>query len=308
MKLMSVPGYQEFMYPFLKNLEDGEEHTLRELYQTLADYFNLNENEREKMLPSGNQLVLHNRIGWARTYLKKAGLLESVRRATFVITKDGEKVLSDSSITKIDNKFLMNYQSFRDFKNPVKNEEDESRISLITDPNLDKTPKEILEDNYKLLKEETKDELLAKILECSPAFFERLVVKLFVAMGYGGSVEDAGRAIGKSGDEGIDGIIKEDALGLDMIYIQAKRWKNSVHRPEIQKFVGSLEGQRAKKGIFITTSEFSSGAKEYIRYIDKKIVLVDGSQLTDLMFKYDIGVSNEEVYITKQIDLDYFEQ
>nr|WP_196796883.1 restriction endonuclease [Sporosarcina sp. P33] len=305
---MSMPGYQEFMYPFLKCLADREEHTLQEMYQTLADHFNLNEKEKEAMLPSGNQLVFHNRIGWARTYLKKAGLLENVRRATFVITEDGEKVLSDPSITKIDNRFLMRYETFRKFKSPKEDQGETSLDPDVIDPDNDKTPREILEDSYKLLKEETKDELLAKILECSPLFFERLVVKLFVAMGYGGSVEDAGRAIGKSGDEGIDGIIKEDTLGLDMIYIQAKRWQNSVHRPEIQKFVGSLEGQRAKKGIFITTSEFSKGAREYIRFIDKKIVLIDGSQLTDLMFTYDIGVSNQETYITKQIDLDYFEQ
>ncbi|WP_039042922.1 restriction endonuclease [Sporosarcina sp. ZBG7A] len=301
---MTVPGYQDFMYPFLEILSDGEEHTLQEMYVKLADHFSLDDQARELMLPSGNQLVLHNRIGWARTYLKKGELIRTVRRATFVITDKGKIVLADPAIDRIDNNFLMKYETFRAFKNPADSPKDVKPPNNIEE----KTPRELLEDNYKLLKEETQDDLLAKVFECSPEFFERLVVKLFVAMGYGGSVEDAGKAMGKSGDEGIDGIIKEDPLGLDMIYVQAKRWKNTVHRPEIQKFVGSLEGFRAKKGIFITTSSFSTGAEEYIRYIDKKIILIDGSRLAELMFTYDVGVSHEQTYITKQIDLDFFDQ
>ncbi|MFS0576245.1 restriction endonuclease [Sporosarcina sp. 179-K 3D1 HS] len=303
---MAIPGYQDFMYPFLAQLDDGEECTLQEMYQTLGDYFNLTESDREELLPSGNQRVFHNRIGWARTYLKKAGLIDNVRRGIFKITEEGKSVLSDPSISRIDNSFLMRYKRFRIFKG-VGIKDNPHTVIIEDSTNMEKTPRELLDENYKLLKEETTSELLTKILENNPSFFEKLVVDLLVAMGYGGSVSDAGRAIGRSGDEGIDGIIKEDVLGLDMIYIQAKRWRNTVSRPEIQKFVGSLEGQRAKKGIFITTSDFSDGAHDYAGKIDKKIILIDGRRLTDLMFKYDVGVSKEEIFVTKKIDLDYFE-
>ncbi|MFS0662134.1 restriction endonuclease [Niallia alba] len=294
------------MYPFLKQLEDKKEYKLKEMYTLLANYFKLTEEDIEELLPSGKQTILHNRIGWARTYLSKAGLIKVVKRAVFKITDDGMKVLADPSITKIDKKFLCKYPSFNDFIN--KNEgEKEIPVKYI---NGEQTPLEIIGYNYNVLKNDMQDLLLEKILDCSPSFFERLIVELIVAMGYGGSVKDAGKAIGKSGDEGIDGIIKEDILGLDMIYLQAKRWKvdSTISRPEIQKFVGSLVGKKASKGIFITSSRFSKEARNYVDSIDKRVILIDGQELTDLMFKYNIGVANEEVYIIKKLDLDFFEE
>lgn len=299
---MAIPGYQEFMYPFLNMLEDGQEHSLRESYIRLADEFNLTEQEREEMLPSGKQRILHNRVEWTRTYLKKAGLLNTIRPGVFVITELGKELLADPSITEIDNAFLMQFSEFRQFKNKG-NGQKELVISPIA---IERTPLEEIESNYKVLKEEAKGDLLDKVKSGTPLFFEKLVVDLLVAMGYGGSMKDAGQAIGRSGDEGIDGIIKEDVLGLDMIYLQAKRWENTVTRPEIQKFAGSLDGQRARKGVFITTSSFSDGAKDFVRMIDKKIILIDGDTLMEYMFTYNIGVSHEETFVIKKVDEDYF--
>ncbi len=303
---MAIPGYQDFMYPFLKQLEDGNEYKLQELYVLLAKHFHLNDKDIVELLPSGKQTILHNRIGWARTYLSKTGLIKVVRRAVFKITDEGLRVLADKSVTRIDNKFLSKYQTFNDFVNKGVN--DKPIIDI--DGGDEHTPLEIIEHNYNILKNEIQDLLLEKILECSPSFFERLIIELIVAMGYGGSEKDAGQAIGKSGDEGIDGIIKEDVLGLDMIYLQAKRWKeeSTISRPEIQKFVGSLVGKKASKGIFITTTKFSKEARNYADSIDKRVILIDGQELTDLMFKYNIGVSNEDVFVTKKLDLDFFEE
>ena len=299
---MAIPGYQEFMYPFLRMLEDGQEHSLRESYVRLADEFDLTEQEREEMLPSGKQRIVHNRVGWTRTYLKKAGLLNTIRPGVFVITERGKQLLADSSITAIDNSFLMQFPEFPQFKN-----KGDGQKNLVTPPiAIERTPLEEIERNYKVLKEEAKEDLLEKVKSGTPLFFEKLVVDLLVAMGYGGSMKDAGQAIGRSGDEGIDGIIKEDVLGLDMIYLQAKRWENTVTRPEIQKFAGSLDGQRARKGVFITTSSFSDGAKDFVRMIDKKIILIDGDTLTEYMFTYNIGVSHEETFVIKKVDEDYF--
>ena len=303
---MAVPGYQEFMYPFLKQLEDGKEYKLQDLYVILAQHFHLSGDDRNELLPSGKQTLLHNRIGWARTYLSKTGLIKVVRRAVFQITDEGMKVLSDKNITRIDNKFLSQYKSFNEFINKnetVQTEKKKDEVEI-------HTPLEIIDHNFNILKNELQDLLLENILNCSPAFFERLIVELIVSMGYGGSVKDAGRAIGRSGDEGIDGIIKEDVLGLDMIYLQAKRWKvdSTVSRPEIQKFVGSLVGKKAAKGIFITTSSFTKEARKYVNEIDKRVILIDGQELTDLMFKYNVGVSNEDMYIIKKIDQDFFEE
>ncbi|WP_282019821.1 restriction endonuclease [Planomicrobium okeanokoites] len=299
---MAIPGFQEFMYPFLKIMEDGNEHSLSEVYSRLADEFNMSEEEKEELLPSGKQRVLHNRIGWTRTYLNKAGLIKTIRRGNYVITDRGRQLLIDPNVNKIDNAFLMRYEEFQVFKN-----KGALKPTLIIPPVVeDSTPLEEIEKNYRILKEEAKEDLLDKVKNGTPLFFERLVVELLVAMGYGGSISDAGQAIGRSGDEGIDGIIKEDVLGLDMIYLQAKRWENTVTRPEIQKFAGSLEGQRARKGVFITTSNFSEGAKEFVRMIDKKIILIDGDALTEYVFTYNIGVGHEETFIIKKVDEDYF--
>jgi len=302
---MAVPDYQSFMYPLLELFKDDTEHTLQEAYIYLADYFNLTTEDKEEVLPSGKQLVYHNRIGWARTYLKKAGLIKSVKRATFVITERGQKLLNDPRITEINQTYLMKYEEFQEFKNK---KQTENNAVLDEYDKRDLTPQELLDQGYKEIQQQISDEILDRVKGCTPEFFEKLVVELLVAMGYGGSIEDAGKAIGKSGDEGIDGIIKEDVLGLDMIYVQAKRWENVVGRPEIQKFAGSLEGQRARKGVFITTSDFTQGAKEYVNLIEKKIILINGNDLAGYMFKYNIGVSKITEYILKKVDIDYFEE
>lgn len=305
---MAIPSYQDFMYHFLEVLKDGKEHRLRDIYRELAEYFNLTEEEKQKTLPSGKQLVYQSRISWARTYLAKAGLIDVVKRGTFKISDEGLKVLSDPNITKIDKKFLMRYEGFNKFINKSTDEKEYNTRQLQIEKH--ETPHEIIEKNYNLLKKELQDELLDKISECSPEFFERLIVELIVAIGYGGSVEDAGQAVGQTGDEGIDGIIKEDVLGLEMIYLQAKRWAKdrTVSRPDIQTFVGSLVGKQASKGIFITTAKFSKYAYDYVKSIDKRVILIDGERLTDLMFKYDVGVTHEQVFITKKIDLDFFDE
>src|SRR5699024_5603942 len=235
---MSIPGYQEFMYPFLELLKDGEEHSLQSIYQEMADYFNLSEEQINQKLPSGKQTVFRNRVGWARTYLSKAGLINVVRRAVFTLSEEGFKIVENPDITHIDNRFLTRYDSFNLFKSGTKMKSETEEVTH----DGEQTPLELIEANFNVLKQDLQEALLDKILECSPDFFEQLIVKLLVAMGYGGSVSDAAEAIGKSGDEGIDGIIKEDVLGLEMIYLQAKRWKkgSTVSRPDIQSFVGSL--------------------------------------------------------------------
>lgn len=305
---MAIPNYQTFMYPFLELLGDQKEHTLQEAYTYLANHFNLSNEEQEELLPSGKQLVFHNRIGWTRTYLKNAGLLKIVRRGTFIITDRGLDVLANSDITELSQQDLFKYEEFRKFKQngSVDGQDQSSNTFEAKEDEL--TPQEKLEESYQILKKQLNEDLLEKVKGCSPGFFERLVVELLVGMGYGGSIEDAGRAIGRRGDEGIDGIIKEDVLGLDMIYVQAKRWGNVVGRPEIQKFTGSLEGMRARKGVFITTSDFTKEAREYVGKIEKKIILMNGSDLAKYMMKYNIGVSNVIQYTIKRIDLDYFEE
>lgn len=299
-----IPGFQSFMLPILMLLSDKKEHSLKQLIETLANDFKLTEEEKSEMLPSGTQEVFKNRVGWATTYLKKAGLISSPKRAFFVITEEGMTALK-SNPEKIDIAFLKNYPSFREFQ----------KSSHIVKPpagepteNNQSTPEEDLESAYGSLRSALAEELLEKVLSLSPQFFERLVIDLLVAMGYGGSITDAGKAVGKSGDEGIDGIIKEDKLGLDIIYIQAKRWKPGTvgGRPEIQKFVGALAGQGAKKGIFITTSQFSKDAVDYNPKNETKIVLIDGEKLSQLMIDYNIGCSVERTFELKKIDNDYF--
>ncbi|WP_077618330.1 restriction endonuclease [Bacillus sinesaloumensis] len=300
---MAVPDYQTIMLPLLKALQDGNEHLLKDIYKQLAAEFQLTEEDLNEVLPSGSQKTFHNRVGWAKTYLQKAGLLRTVSRGRFVITSRGLEVLA-SNPQYINIKYLTQFEEFMEFRSLSSAEDTEVQAS--TEVHDNDTPEEILEKSYKRLRDELSTEILNTVKQCSPSFFEKLVVDLLVAMGYGGSKSDAGQAIGKSGDEGIDGIIKEDKLGLDVIYIQAKRWNNTVGRPDVQAFAGSLEGQRAKKGVFITTSRFSNEAKEYVKVIEKKIVLIDGERLTQLMIDYDIGVSEYEKFIVKRIDTDYF--
>jgi restriction system protein len=301
-----IPDYQSLMLPLLKLVSDGQEHKYRDLIESLAIEFEVTHDERKELLASGNQAIFDNRVGWAKTYLKKAGLLDSPKRATFVITDIGRQTLANNP-EKVDAKYLRQFPSFLEFQNASTNddtEEDEIKIIEIND----QTPEENLDKAYQRIRKSLASELLNKVVELSPAFFERLVVELLVKMGYGGSIKDAGKAMGKSGDEGIDGTIKEDKLGLDIIYIQAKRWKpgNGVGRPEIQKFVGALAGQGAKKGIFITTSNFTKEALEYTPRNETKIVLIDGEQLAQLMIDYNLGCTAQQTYELKKIDSDYF--
>ncbi|MEC1553674.1 restriction endonuclease [Bacillus haynesii] len=302
---MAIPDFQAFMYPFLILLKDKKkEHSLQEAYSFLAEHFQLTDEEKEERLPSGKQLVYHNRIGWARTYLSKAGLLRIVRRATFVITESGQELINDPSINKLSKNDLLKYKGIQTFLN----QKSEGEVFSEKEVENELTPQEQIDKSYEVIQQQIKEELLDKVKSCTPEFFERLVVELLVAMGYGGSIQDAGKAIGRSGDGGIDGIIKEDILGLDMLYVQAKRWEGNVGRPEIQKFAGSLEGHRAKKGVFITTSEYTISAKEYINQIEKKIILINGKELAEYMLKYGIGVSEVTTYTIKKIDLDYFDE
>lgn len=303
-----IPDYQSLMLPLLKLLSDGKEHKYRELIETLAEKFHLTAEERKDLLASGNQPIFDNRVGWAKTYLKKAGLIESTQRATFVITQLGKEVLSKNP-DKIDVKYLNQFSSFVEFRK-ISRKDNESEEEESKNGANENTPEEILDSAYQSIRKSLASELLQKVIDLSPSFFERLVIDLLVKMGYGGSVKDAGKAIGKSGDEGIDGTIKEDKLGLDTIYIQAKKWKtgNVVGRPEIQKFVGALAGQGAKKGIFITTSTFTKDALDYNPRNETKIVLIDGEQLAQLMIDFNIGCTTQQIYELKKIDNDYFSE
>jgi len=300
---LAIPDYQTVMLPLLRLLKDGKEHYLGEVVSSLADEFKLSPAEREQLLNSGQQTVIRNRAGWARTYLKKAGLLDSPRRGYFRITERGQSVLS-SKPGRIDVKYLEQFPEFVAFRELRHERQDE--VPLPIAQSTDATPEEALDAAYGRLRLDLESDLLEQVKTASPSFFERLVVELLVRMGYGGTLRDAGQAVGKSGDGGIDGIIKEDRLGLDVIYIQAKRWEATVGRPEIQKFAGALQGHRAHKGVFITTSAFSSDAQEFASRIDSKIVLIDGPMLARYMIDHNIGVSPVRSYEVKKIDSDYF--
>lgn len=305
---MAVPGYQEFMFPILKLLSDDKVYYKKDIFDIMAKHFQLTQKEIEEKLPSQTEPTYINRIGWAITYLKKAGLLESPSRAHFTITNEGKNVVK-KNVTKLNSKYLRKYESFLEFQN-LSHKQGAGKEDLIEDNEKDsQTPFEKMIAYYEIIKKSVCDDLLNKVIEQTPDFFEQLVVDLIVAMGYGGSVEDAGRATKRTNDEGIDGLVKEDKLGLDTIYIQAKRWQkgNIVGRPEIQKFVGALAGQGARKGIFITTSNFSKEALEYKPRNDTSIILIDGQKLVELMYEYDIGVSREKRFDIKRIDSDYFE-
>ena len=300
---MAIPDYQTIMLPLLKFAADGNEHSTRESIEYLANQFKLTDEERKELLPSGTARLFDNRVGWASTYIRKAGLIESKRRGYFNITERGRQVLSQN-LPKIDVKFLEQFPEFLEFKQIKKDKEKKNKIVVPIPPETN--PEEALETAYQELQQGLAADLIQNIKQCAPDFFERLVVDVLIKMGYGGSRKEAGQAIGGTGDEGIDGIIKEDKLGLDIIYIQAKRWENTVGRPEIQKFASALQGQRARKGIFITTSDFSKEALSYVKNIDSKIILIDGQRLSELMIEHNVGVSSVASYDVKKIDTDYF--
>jgi restriction system protein len=304
---MAIPDYQILMLPVLKLASDGKEHKFSQAVEELADAFRLTTEERNELLPSGSQAVFNNRVGWARSYLKQAGLLASPKRGFFTITPKGTELLATHP-TRIDASTLEKYPEFVEFKNRKKEKsENESEIVPSFEQESNLTPEDALASAYNKLRSALESEILSSVKEASPSFFERVVVDLLVKMGYGGNRQDAGRALGKSGDGGIDGIINEDRLGLDVIYIQAKRWEGVVGRPEIQKFAGALQGQRARKGVFITTSSFTKEAKEYAAVIDSKIILIDGEHLSKLMAEHNVGVSTVGQYEVKKLDSDYFD-
>ncbi len=281
---------------------DGQEYSLREAIEKLAQNFKLNDEERQETLPSGRQATFDNRVGWARTYLKKAGLLKSTRRGYFQITSKGQTVLQKNP-PRIDVKFLENFPEFIEFRKSKKDQPEANDSITSTQAT---TPEENLESIIQGLVQDLASELLDNIKSCSPSFFETLVVDVLVGMGYGGTRQDAGRTVGRSGDGGIDGIINEDRLGLDVIYVQAKRWESPVGRPEIQKFAGALQGFRARKGIFITSSSFTAEAKDFVSRIESKIILIDGQALAQYMIEFGVGVNTRKTYEIKKVDFDYF--
>ena len=301
---MPIPDFQTVMRPLLANVQDGQEHRNRDLVEVLATEFKLTDFERKELLPSGQQEVFANRVGWAKTYLKIAGLVESTARGVFRITDRGKEVLG-ANPTRIDLKVLRAEPAYA----AAQAKKGEHAEPVPADSAVEsKTPEEAIEASYQTIREGLGSDLLQRLKTGSPAFFERLVVELLVKMGYGGSRIDAGKAIGRSGDEGVDGIINEDRLGLDSIYLQAKRWEGTVSRPEIQKFAGALQGFRAKKGIFITTSTFSKEAADYAAKIDSKIVLIDGERLWSLMLDNGIGVTTVTTYAIQRVDNDFFSE
>ncbi len=302
---MPIPDFQSIMLPLLKYIADQQEHSSRDVIDSLAVKFELCEIEKQKLLPSGKQAIFDNRVGWARTHLKKAILLESTKRGFFQITGRGSEVLEQNP-QSINIKYLSQFPEFVNFRKKTSLEASSERIDNGIEIIKQKTPQEYLEDAYLEITQGLADEIINCIKACSPSFFERLVVQLLMKMGYGGSIKDAGQAVGRSGDGGIDGIIKEDKLGLDIIYIQAKRWEGTVGRPEIQKFVGALHGSKSRKGVFITTSNSSIEAVDYVSKIDNKIVLINGDRLAQLMLDYSVGVSTVEVYEIKKINEDFF--
>jgi len=305
---MAVPDFQSFLYPILKFASDKKEHSLEEIRYFLTQHFSLTEEDKTERVPSGAQTKFDNRIYWTKSYFSKAKLIENTKRSHFKITERGLSFLQKftSEITISDLKTIKEFKEFSEGTSSTTTHTI-AESCVVTDT---KTPLEKLEESYQYITRELASELLEKIRLNTWQFFEDLVVDLMVKMGYGGSRNKAGESIKRTNDEGIDGIINEDKLGLDVIYLQAKMWKieTAIGRPEIQKFVGALHGQRAKKGVFITTSSFSKSAIDYVKAIDPKVILIDGETLTNLMIEYNVGTTAIHTYQIKKIDLDYFEK
>lgn len=300
---MPIPDFQSVMRPVLATVQNGAPLPLNELRERIADQFHLTEDERKERLPSGNQTVINNRVGWARTYLNKAGLLTIPAKGMVQITSRGLEALSNGP-ERITVSWLKQFPEFADFHTA---KPQAAGMPVVLDiSESETTPDEQMAEANQALVRSLADELLVQLRAASPSFFEQVVVDLMLAMGYGGSRKEAGRATQLTNDGGIDGIIKEDKLGLDVIYLQAKRWNNTVHRPEIDKFIGALTRQRARKGVFITTSDFSMGARDAALGLDIKVVLIDGVELARLMVEHNLGVSVKQVYEVKQLDSDYF--
>jgi restriction system protein len=303
---MPIPDYQSLMLPVLDVASKGE--TSVPLAEAeISARLGLTDEERGQMLPSGKQRVLHNRIHWAKFYLAKAGLLESPKRGRFIITAAGQQVLAKPPIN-LDTKHLLTIPAFRDFYRSGEDAEAVATVAEVEPPSA--TPEEVVEAAYKAVHDALRADLLDRILQNSPSFFEEVIVELLVAMGYGGSHRNASEQLGKSGDGGVDGVINEDVLGLDRVYIQAKRYApgSSVGRPEIQAFTGSLVGLGASKGVFVTTSTFSSQAVEFASRIPQRVILIDGKRLTELMIEHGVGVRSSRVLEFKRLDEDFFSE
>lgn len=295
---MAVPDFQSFFKPLLEIAADGKEYSLREAREKIARTMGMSQEDLKELLPSGIQTKFENRVAWAKSYFVQAGVFETPRRGHFRITDRGKEFLKQRH-ERIDVKVLNQFPEFVEFHAAKTTKEAEAESPT-------ETPEEMLQKAYENIRGDLASQILERIKSNSPEFFEKLVVDLMVAMGYGGSRTDAGKSVGTSGDEGIDGIIKEDRLGLDVVYLQAKRWDGTVGRPEIQKFVGALHGKRAKKGVFITTGRFSDDAVKYVETIDPKVILIDGRTLADLMIDHGLGTTTTATYQLKRIDSDYF--
>jgi len=306
---MPIPGFESFMLPLLRVVEDGADHPVTEVRERIAREMRLTEGDRAELLPSGKQAIFDNRLGWAKTYLDKAGLIMTVKRGVYRLTDDGRRLLAQKP-DHVSKQVLLQFDGFRTFIQQRHDDQSTEVAEVVTVADPSATPEETLEESYQAIRKKVEADLLDAVKQASPQFFEKLVVELLVKMGYGGTLEDAGRAlaVGRSHDGGIDGIIKEDHLGLDAIYVQAKRWQATVGRPEVQAFAGSLEGERGRKGIFLTTSTFSNEAREFVKRIEKKIVLVDGPQLAGYMFDFGIGVNAVSNFEIKRLDGDYFSE
>jgi len=300
---MAIPDYQTCMRPLLSLIQSGETVKLATTIEKVADYFNLTEEQRQELLPSKRQTIIRNRVAWANTYLKKAGLIHSPSRGLIEITALGLKALQDCP-DKIDLAYLQQFPTFQEFSQakPANNNQMKNVPQERTDP------VERMETANSEIQLSLAQDLLDKVKSSQWQFFEQLVVDLMLAMGYGGAIAQSGKATQPTGDDGIDGMINEDKLGLDKIYLQAKKWEKSVHRPDIDTFIGALTRKGARKGVFITTSKFSEGARQAVNGLAMSVVLIDGQQLTQLMIDYNIGVSIRQIFHIKDMDLDYFSE
>jgi restriction system protein len=307
---MAIPDYQTLMLPVLKAAGDGQEHRIGDVINQLARDFGLTAEEQQQLLPSGKQATFANRVAWAKSYLVQAGLLEATKRAHFKITDRGKKALAEGP-PSIDNEYLSQFAEFLQFKDRGKSPGSEAFTSGGETPTVPlnaETPDELLRGTVKQIDIALKKELLDRILAAPPAFFESLIVALLLAMGYGGSREEAGKIVGRSGDGGIDGVIDQDALGLDRVYVQAKRYvtENAVSEPEIRAFSGSLGAAKANKGVFVTTSYFTQPAQNFAERHPFKIVLIDGERLAALMIRHNVGVRIDDTLYLKKVDEDFF--
>lgn len=302
---MSIPDFQTIMRPLLAILADGEERPVQAIRETLAQEFELTEEELEERLPSGRQRTYVNRVAWALAHLKGAALIESPRRGVYRATARGQQVLAETSKTeRVDLRVLRAFDEYRQFRAPTDNTTPAADVSVVDA--AAGTPTERMQGAHRELRAAVVVDVLERVQEQTPDFFEQVVLDVLQAMGYGGQREEAAERLGRGGDGGVDGVIREDTLGLDLIYVQAKRWTNTVGRPDIQQFVGALNGQRASKGVFITTSAFSREASDYAESVNPRVILVDGKQLAELMVDHDVGVSVETRFEVKRVDLDYF--